>query len=75
MLILDEATSALGKQAVEQVFAVLRALRERGMAIVFISHRMEEVRALCDRATVFRDGPHVGTIVVREAPADDEISG
>ncbi|MFL5758669.1 MAG: sugar ABC transporter ATP-binding protein [Thermomicrobiales bacterium] len=73
VLILDEATSALGKQEVEQVFAVLRALRERGMAIVFISHRMEEVRALCDRATVFRDGQHVGTIVVREARGDEII--
>jgi ribose transport system ATP-binding protein len=73
VLILDEATSALGKQEVEQVFTVLRELRERGMAIVFISHRMEEVRALCDRATVFRDGQHVGTIVVREARRDEII--
>jgi ribose transport system ATP-binding protein len=73
VLILDEATSALGKQEVEQVFTVLRELRERGMAIIFISHRMEEVRALCDRATVFRDGQHVGTIVVQDARRDEII--
>jgi ribose transport system ATP-binding protein len=67
VLILDEATSALGVQEVERVFQVLRQLRDRGKAIVFISHRMEEVRALCDRATVFRDGRDVGTVDVRTA--------
>jgi ribose transport system ATP-binding protein len=73
VLILDEATSALGKHEVEQVFAVLRDLRERGMAIVFISHRLEEVRALCDRATVFRDGQQVGTLDVKKARGDEIV--
>ena len=67
VLILDEATSALTRRQVEQVFAVVRRLRERGVAVVFISHRMDEVRALCDRATVFRHGCHVGTVTVAEA--------
>lgn len=73
VLILDEATSALGQREVEHVFAVLRQLRERGMAIVFISHRMEEMRAVCDRATVFRDGRHVATVDVGTAGQDEIV--
>ncbi|HEU0114762.1 MAG TPA: ATP-binding cassette domain-containing protein [Thermomicrobiales bacterium] len=73
VLVLDEATSALNRRQVEQVFAVVRRLRDRGVAVVFISHRMEEVRALCDRATVFRDGVDVGTVDVARA-GNDEIN-
>jgi len=72
VLILDEATSALNAQQVEQVFAVVRRLRDEGVAIVFISHRMDEVRDLCDRATIFRDGQTVGTVEMARA-SDDEI--
>jgi ribose transport system ATP-binding protein len=64
VLILDEATSALGAREVRHLFEVLQSLRERGCAIVFISHRMDEVREFCDRATVFRDGVDVGVIDV-----------
>jgi len=67
VLILDEATSALTQRQVRQVFSVVRRLRDAGVAIVFISHRMDEVRALCDKATVFRDGTDVGTIDVATA--------
>lgn len=73
VLILDEATSALGAREVEAVFAALRQLRARGMAIIFISHRMEEVRAICDRATVFRDGRHVATVDVRTTPPNEIV--
>ncbi len=62
VLILDEATSALTRREVDQVFAAVRSLRDAGTAIVFISHRMDEVRALCNRATVFRDGVDVGVV-------------
>ncbi len=72
VLILDEATSALNRRQVEQVFSVVRRLRDEGVAVVFISHRMDEVRALCDRATIFRDGVNVGTVDVTKA-SDDEI--
>ncbi|MGH2616911.1 MAG: sugar ABC transporter ATP-binding protein, partial [Thermomicrobiales bacterium] len=72
VLILDEATSALNRRQVEQVFSVVRRLRDEGAAVVFISHRMDEVRALCDRATIFRDGEDVGTVDVVKA-RDDEI--
>ncbi|MER3438489.1 MAG: sugar ABC transporter ATP-binding protein [Chloroflexota bacterium] len=73
VLILDEATSALGAQEVERVFATLRDLRQQGMAIVFISHRMEEMRALCDRATIFRDGKDVATVNVAEVGQEEIV--
>ena len=61
VLILDEGTSALGAGEVQQVFTILRRLREQGCAVVYISHRMEEIQSICDSATVFRDGHHVAT--------------
>ena len=64
VLILDEATSALNRREVELVFNVIRNLRDRGVAIIFISHRMDEVQKLCDRATVYRDGTTVGTVEI-----------
>jgi ribose transport system ATP-binding protein len=73
VLILDEATSALNRRQVEQVFTVVRRLRDDGVAVVFISHRMDEVRALCDRATIFRDGVDVGTVEVAQARADEIV--
>src|SRR5215216_2151870 len=72
VLILDEATSALNRRQVQQVFSVVRRLRAEGVAIVFISHRMDEVRDLCHRATIFRDGVNVGTVNVANA-RDNEI--
>ncbi len=60
LLLLDEITAALPADMAEKVFAVARRWRERGNSILFISHRMAEVSALCDRATVLRDGSTVG---------------
>lgn len=62
VLVLDEATSALGAHEVIRLFRVLHQLKEQGTSIIFISHRMEEVRSICDRATIFRDGETVGTV-------------
>ena len=72
VLILDEATSALTSRDVETVFGVLADLKAQGVAIVFISHRMDEVDALCDTVTVFRDGRHIETVA--RAPARDARS-
>jgi rhamnose transport system ATP-binding protein len=66
LLIMDEPTAALSPHEVENLFSTVRRLRERGVAIVFISHRLEEVTALADTVTVLRDGRHVTT-----APAAD----
>jgi rhamnose transport system ATP-binding protein len=61
VLILDEPTASLSAHEVERLFAIVRQTRDRGVAVLFVSHRLEEVFDLCDRATVFRDGRHVIT--------------
>ena len=63
LLILDEATSALTAADVASVFRVLQALRDQGLAIVFISHRMQEIAELADDCSVYRNGCHVATFV------------
>jgi ribose transport system ATP-binding protein len=73
ILILDEATSALNRREVERVFTVIRQLRNAGTSVIFISHRMDEVQELCDRATVFRDGTSVGTVVIGETPRTEIV--
>jgi ABC-type sugar transport system ATPase subunit len=65
VLILDEPTAALAHAEVEQLFAFLRALRAQGVAIIYISHRLDEVLDLADRITVLRDGRVTGTLPVR----------
>jgi ribose transport system ATP-binding protein len=70
VLILDEITAALPANLAERVFAVMRSWRERGNSVIFISHRMAEVGALCDRATALRDGVTVG--VIDTAPGSGE---
>ena len=61
VLIMDEPTAALSGVEVERLFAVARSLRDEGRALVFISHRFDEVFALCDQVTVMRDGDYVST--------------
>src|ERR671919_1881630 len=61
VLIMDEPTAALSPREVENLFRVARSLRDRGVAVVFISHRLEEVSAVADVVTVLRDGRHVAT--------------
>jgi len=61
ILILDEATSALTAADVTKVFRTLRQLRSQGLAIVYISHRMQEIAELADECTVYRNGRHVAT--------------
>ena len=57
----DEPTSSLSEREVRRLFTIIRDLRDRGCAILYVSHRMEEIFALCDRITVLRDGRHVET--------------
>src|SRR3954468_24537900 len=56
VLIMDEPTAALSGHEVDRLFGVVRALRERGAAVLFISHRLEEIFTICDTVTVLRDG-------------------
>ena len=71
LLILDEPTSVLPPQLVEKLFDTLRRLRDGGVSILFISHKLEEIRAICDRATILRAGRVTGHIDPREHVAHD----
>ena len=75
MIIMDEPTSSLGEQEVEQLMTTCRDLRDRGIGIVFVSHKLEELFELCDRVTVMRDGEHIWTKKVTETDNDDLIAG
>ncbi|MGB4630180.1 MAG: sugar ABC transporter ATP-binding protein, partial [Propionicimonas sp.] len=65
-LIMDEPTAALSGVEVERLFAVARSLRDEGRALLFISHRFDEVFALCDTVTVMRDGSYVSTTPIAD---------
>ena len=60
VMLLDEPTSSLTPWETERLFATLRTLAARGVAIIYISHRLDEIGALCERVTVIRDGANVG---------------
>jgi ribose transport system ATP-binding protein len=68
IIVMDEPTSSLTGEDVAALFALIRRLRDRGVSIVYISHFLEEVRAIADRFTVLRDGQVVGTGVVADTP-------
>jgi ribose transport system ATP-binding protein len=74
VLVLDEPTSTLPRQDVERLFTLIGRLRERGLAIVYISHFLEEVKTLCDRFAVLRDGRTTGHGDVSSAPVDRIVS-
>ena len=62
LLIMDEPTSVLTPQAIEQLFGTLRALAAEGTSILYVSHKLEEIRRLCDRATILRGGKLISTV-------------
>jgi rhamnose transport system ATP-binding protein len=74
LLIMDEPTAALSGVEVERLFTIARGLRDQGRALVFISHRLDEVFDLCDMVTVLRDGAYVGTRKTAETGADETIA-
>ena len=73
VLIMDEPTAALSGPEVERLFGVVRALRERGAGVLFISHRLEEVFALCDTVTVMRDGAVVHDARTADLTSDELV--
>ncbi len=74
LLIMDEPTAALSGVEVERLFAVARGLRDEGRGLVFVSHRFDEVFALCDTVTVMRDGEHVSTGAIADTSVDELVS-
>jgi ABC-type sugar transport system ATPase subunit len=74
VLIMDEPTPALSHKEIDTLFAIIRRLRDQGVAIIYISHRLDEVFELADRVTVIRDGRHVGTHPIEEVDYQQVIS-
>lgn len=74
LIIMDEPTSALSDGEVRQLFRTMNELRDGGVPMIYISHRMEEIFSMCDRATVLRDGQYVGTEDIKALDSDRLIS-
>ncbi len=74
ILLLDEPTSALSDAEVDRLFDIIRRLQERGVGVIYISHRLDEVPRIGTRVTVMRDGRVVGTLPVEQADKDTLIS-
>ncbi len=74
IIFMDEPTSSLSLGEQEELFEKIRQLKERGVSIVFISHRLEEVLKIADRITVFRDGKNIATVQASESNIDSLVS-
>jgi len=73
LIVMDEPTSALSASEVDKLYRIARDLREQGLSIIFVTHRLEEVFEICDRYTVLRDGHYVGGGTVAETNVDNII--
>lgn len=73
VIIMDEPTAALTQSETEVLFKVVKSLREKGVSIVYISHRMEEIFELCDRITVLRDGSYIDTKKIVDTDMNDVV--
>ncbi|MCC8167276.1 MAG: sugar ABC transporter ATP-binding protein [Planctomycetes bacterium] len=73
IIVFDEPTAALTESEVGELFRIIRDLREKGIGIIYISHRMDEISRVTDRVTVMRDGEYVGTLVTADSSKDDII--
>ncbi|MFF2091547.1 sugar ABC transporter ATP-binding protein [Paenibacillus sp. NPDC058174] len=74
VLIMDEPTAALSDSEIEELFVIIRQLRSSGVGIVYISHRMDELKRITDRVTVMRDGCYIGTVATKDVTNDQIIS-
>ena len=74
IILMDEPTSSLSEVNVESLFAVLERLKHSGVSIVYISHKMEEIKRVCDRITVMRDGARITTVDAKEAALESLIT-
>ncbi len=73
LLVLDEPTAALTIPEVEELFKIMNELRDKGIGMIYISHRMDEINRISDRVTVMRDGEYVGTVNTAEVTKDDIV--
>ena len=73
LLVLDEPTAALTLPEVEELFNIMRDLQAKGIGMIYISHRMDEINRISDRVTVMRDGEYVGTVNTADVTKDDIV--
>jgi ABC-type sugar transport system ATPase subunit len=73
IILMDEPTSSLFDDAAERLFGLIAALKQRGVSIVYVSHKMDEIFRICDRATVLRDGETIGTVEMAGASVNELI--
>lgn len=73
ILILDEPTAALTQVEVEELFKIMNDLKAKGIGMVYISHRMDEINRISDRITVMRDGEYVGTLITKDTTKDEIV--
>ena len=74
VIIFDEPSAALTEAEIEELFKIIRDLREQQVGIVYISHRMDEIKVITDRVTVMRDGAYVGTLITKDCTKEDIIN-
>lgn len=74
VLIMDEPTAALNDAEISELFVIIRRLKAEGVGIIYISHKMGELKQIADRVTVMRDGEYVGTVDAAETPINSIIS-
>lgn len=74
LVIMDEPTSSLDNEETERLFRTIRQLKEKGVSVVYISHRMEEIFSICDTVSVFRDGQYIDCKPISEVTQDSLIS-
>ena len=70
VLIMDEPTSALNDAEIAELFRIIRELKSRGVGIIYISHKMDELKQIADRVTVLRDGEYVATVTARDTSVE-----
>ncbi len=73
ILVMDEPTAALSEHEIGRLFARIRALKGEGVAVIYISHRLQEIAAIADRVTVLRDGKNVASLAASDATVDDLV--
>jgi ribose transport system ATP-binding protein len=74
VIVFDEPSAALTESEIDELFKIIRDLRDKDIAIVYISHRMDEIKVITDRVTVMRDGGYVGTLISKDCSKDDIIN-